>query len=488
MKYIAYTILPQHLGSKAEYHQTAKHFPWCFPSFFIPPERTPGIAPVLGVRFTYEHPVPFIAAVTPQSIENFSSTIIELDKLHNLETALQTVNDWLRDHLPLWLQQLTQPNYHLYLLNGSDTNPLHSVDGGSAALSAILARVSELLQHPLPIDWVYSATVSDKGRLGPVNALASKIQGALNMCPHVRHIVVGCITDHEFAQLQETFQSRITIHRCRSIQEALECIPITAQHTIQQMIQRQLTDYVEGNPERLAIFSEDIFVAIQQGWSQIYGWGSLYRTLVAMYEMAKSHTHTTPKTLYLLELSILIACRYQSSPNTPLEEQPSCLLHLRQDHIENGVHFLTIGEWYTLLPHLLQQLTDRPDLVDCKALLLRTIQSNLPSQDQQWYTPLQLRLMGAWGRYLFETGTDEQQLREAFHWQQLCFEHWFIQGLFYEASYPLCAMMQLCESLPDIETSVWEYWLSFKRKPNSKYQTILQFMPSLWQKRIQMSS
>lgn len=488
MKYIPYTKLPQHLGSKAEFHQTAKFFPWCFPSYFIPKERQAGIAPVLGVRFSYEKPIPFIAAITPHLVSNVSPTVTSLDKLHNLETALQTANEWLRDHLPLWLQQLTQPNYSLYLLNGSDTKPLLSVDGGSAALSAVLARISDLLAHPLPIDWVYSATVSDKGKLGPVNALEAKIQGALNMCPHVRHMVVGQISDIEYRHLRETFQTNITIHRCQTIQEALDCIPLTEHHSIQQMIQRQLTYYVEDNPERLKLFAEDIFVSIQQGWSQIYGWGSLYRTLIAMYQIAKEQVHTSPKTLYLLELSILIACRYQSSPDTPLEEQPRCILTLRRDHIDNGSVFLSLGEWYTLLPHLLQQLTDRPDLVECKTQLLSTIQSHLPESEQQWYTPLQLRLMGAWGRYIFETSTEEKQLNDAFKWQELCFEHWFIQGLFYDASYPLCAMMQLCGLLPEKELIVWEYWRSFKRKPNSKYQTIIQFMPKVWRERINLSS
>ena len=488
MKYIPYTRLPKHLGSKAQYYQTATHFPWCFPSYFIPTDRQPGIAPVLGVRFLYEKPIPFIAAITTQSIVSVPPEITSLDKLRNLENALHTANEWLRDHLPLWLQQLTQPSYNLYLLNNSDSKPLLSVDGGSAALSAVLARISELLQYPLPIDWVYSATVSDRGKLGPVNALEAKIQGALSMCPHVQHVVVGHISDSEFTHLQTTFKSSITVHRCHTIQEALACIPITEEHTIQQMIQHQLTYYVENNPERLTLFAEDIFVAIQQGWSQIYGWGSLYRTLVAMYELAKNQHHTTPKVLYLLELSILIACRYQSNPNTSIEEQPKCILHLRRSHIENGVHFLNIGEWYTLLPHLLQQLTDRPDLVDCQKLLLKTIQSHLPDKNQQWYTPIQLRLMGAWGRYLSKTATDPHHLQEAFHWQQLCFEHWFIQGLFYDASYPLCAMMYLCEHLPDKEASTWQCWNSFKRKPNSKYQTIIQFMPPIWQERIKLSS
>jgi hypothetical protein len=230
---LEYAHLKTNKGSIVQHKHFANRFPWCFTADFITKDRNSGIAPIIGVRG--DECIPFVCAVISGShLEPNVDRAHKLIQKQHLQRAGVISTQWIIDNLPLWLNHFTAPNYTVYQLTGQHCT---QVDGASAGLSMLLATLSHILDSPLAADWMYSATLLEDGRLGPVNSIEEKIEGILKYCPNVRHFVLG-----DYGKETESLRSKvqsfgINVHFCPTIHEAFATIPIGSHETIHECIE-----------------------------------------------------------------------------------------------------------------------------------------------------------------------------------------------------------------------------------------------------------
>lgn len=472
-----YSTLSHNRGSIIRHKSFASSFPWCFPSDFIPAERPAGIAPIIGVRG--EGNIPFVCAAvsgqhTPPPLK-FASKLIP--KQH-LQQAFVLTNTWLFDHLPLWLNDFSVPEQTVYQLTGQ---PCTHVDGSSAGLSVLLASLSHLLDLPLSSSWMYSATVSEQGKLGRVNSAVEKAKGIQQFCPTVQHFVLGDY-DTETEMVRSTIESMgLTVHVFPTLQEAFQTIPIGPYPSIQSAIEHAMEVWVLKDNETLHRFIDNAFLSSLQGYSQIYGWGSLE----AMFIRLKNHdgiwTRLSISYQCKVDSIIMIADRYMNGRNRIKgNPHPPPPVRFGDQHFA-WLQSSSASDRLMLLPHLMQQIHERPESIHCTEAILQLTIALLPNPEMEWIPPLHLKLAGSWGRYLKATLGDYEA---AYQWQKVCFIQWCNNGFYDQASYPMCALMELSPHLPHYEETIHRMWLDFANKPNARVSQIRRFIPQYWQRKL----
>ena len=86
------------------------------------------------------------------------------------------------------------------------------LDGPSFGLTFFLLLTSTVLDVPLPDEVVASAEIDDRGRIGPVDAIAEKIAGIIAIAPSVRRVLVAADQRDEALQ---AVRGRLDDRRCR---------------------------------------------------------------------------------------------------------------------------------------------------------------------------------------------------------------------------------------------------------------------------------
>ena len=464
-------------GSVIRYKSFASSFPWCFDQAFVPSKRQHGIAPIIGVRG--ESCIPFVCAMVAGDHtvpkDRFAKNLVQ--KEHLKQACIQS-NTWLFDNLPLWLNEFKAPAHTTYQLSGEVCS---AVDGSSAGLSALLATLSLLLKLPLASEWMYSATVSEQGAVGRVNSVLEKAKGILQFCPEVQHFVIGDYGEQTTEIIAAIEDLGLQVHTVRTVHEAFTVIPIGPYPSIQQAIELSMEQWISKDEETLKRFVDNAFLSALQGYSQIYGWGSL----AAMFLRIKIHANIWPQLnrsyQYKCDAIIMIADRYMNGKNKIQGRQsPPAPIRFGAQHLE-WLQEISNSDRLMLLPHLMQQLHERPNSIACREAIIELAQSQLPHPKTEWIAPLHLKLAGSWGRYLTATTKEYQS---AYEWQTLCFEQWCQNGFYDQASYPMCALMELSEVLPEHEDTIHRLWIEFANKPNSKVSQIRRFIPEYWQKKL----
>lgn len=472
-----YEQLSFNRGSIIRYKSFAASFPWCFKEAFIPSERRYGIAPIIGVRG--EACIPFICAMIAGDHRPPNELLAKkLTQKEHLKQACVQSNTWLFDHLPLWLNEFQVPEHTTYQLAGQVCS---AVDGSSAGLSALLSTLSQLLKLPLSSKWMYSATVSDQGSLGRVNSILEKAQGIQQFCPEVRHLLIGNYGEQTSEVISNIERIGLQVYTAGTVHEAFNIIPIGPYPSIQQAIEASMEQWISNDEETLLRFIDNAFLSALQGYSQIYGWGSL----AAMFLRIKSHARIWPKLgtnhRCKCDAIIMIADRYLNGRNRLQGRQsPPPPIQFGAQHIK-WLEDTSASNRLMLLPHLMQQLHERPDSIESHDSIIELAKSLLPNPREEWIAPLHLKLAGSWGRYLTATTKEYQS---AYEWQTLCFRQWCQNGFYDQASYPMCALMELSEVLPEHEDTIHRLWIEFANKPNSKVSQIRRFIPQYWQEKL----
>ena len=472
-----YSTLSNNHGSIIRHKSFATNFPWCFPDGFIPVERRAGIAPIIGVRG--ENNIPFVCAAVSGKHNvpsvKFASTLIP--KQH-LQQAFLLTNTWLFDHLPLWLNDFSVPEQTLYQLTGQ---PCTHVDGSSAGLSVLLASLSHLLDLPLSSKWMYSATVSEQGKLGRVNSALEKARGIQQFCPTVEHFVLGNYGNDTPTVRTQIESLGFTVHIFPTLQEAFQAIPIGPYSSIQSALEHAMEEWVLKDDETLRRFVDNAFLSCLQGYSQIYGWGSLE----TMFLRLKNHRRIWPRLSVAYQCKvdsiIMIADRYMNGRNRLKgKPHPPPPIHFDSGHLQ-WLQNSSASDRLMLLPHLMQQIHERPASIHCKEAIIELTTSLLPNPTVEWIPPLHLKLAGSWGRYLTAS---LEEYENAYQWQKLCFVQWCNNGFYDQASYPMCALMELSVHLPQYEDTIHSMWLDFANKPNARVSQIRRFIPPYWQRKL----
>ncbi len=469
---IEYSTLPTHRGSIIRHRSFAAAYPWCFDERFIPKNRQPGIAPIVGVYGDREKHA-FIAATSVSEALTKSEFVHRLRPQQNLLHALTISNEWLIDNLPMWIQN--QPKQHHFVqLTGS---PVENVDGASAGLSTLLATIGSLLKLPLPIDYMYSAVVYPDGRLGKVNSIVEKAKGIEKFCPVVKHLIIASPIDPE--TLRELSDSTLTIHSVRSVQEALNIIPIGSFSSIQEALEHSLERWLARDDEALPTFIEHVFLSALQGLTQIYGWGSLHNMLMGIKRSVLLYPTLSFDQQCKLDITMLIAERYLAGKHGQNKEFDANT-KFTNDHLR-WLEGCKKSDRLKVLPHLMQQITEHPNSLECKEAIKSMVEDSLPDRSDDWANPLLLRLAGAWGRYLTE---HTKQYAEAYDWQRFCYTQWCALGIYAESSYPICALLELSLYLPNKEPEIEKLWREFSQQPNVKVSQIKRFVPKHWRERL----
>lgn len=470
-----YPNLPRHRGSIIQYRHVAATFPWCFPKAFIPDERTAGVAPIVGVY--NESTGSFISAVV---VGNHTPPPSRTAPLHeqkqHLRNAINTSNEWLLDHLPIWLANTSPFKHTLYQLTGAS---ISSVDGASAGLSCLLASIGKLLNLPLASDWIYSATISDAGELGRVNSIVEKAKGIKSFCPSVNHFVIGNYDIDTEATIQHIQSLGIQVYSFKTVQEALNTIPIGPFKSIHEAIEHSMEQWVSEENNSLHQLIENTFLSVLQGFRQIHGWGSLRNMMMRIRNHPTLWIRLSKDAQYKLEITALIASRYLYGKRSEYNTS-TCPIVFTNAHLD-WLSTCRDTERLQLLPHMMQQLNELPESILCADEILTLVQSELPNPKQDWILPLQLKLAGSWGRYL---ATRTHRYQEAYEWQLLCFYQWCDHGFYEQASYPICALLDLSESLPEHTDHIEQLWRDFTQKPNAKVSQIRRFIPKHWQNKL----
>ncbi len=469
---IEYSTLPKHRGSIIRYRCFAAAFPWCFDEAFIPQHRKPGYAPIIGVYGDREKRA-FVAATSVEEESTSVELAHPLNPQQNLQRTLQISNEWLIDNLPMWIQN--KPKQHRFVqLTGARVD---NVDGASAGLSTLLATIGSLLKLPLPIEYMYSAVVYPNGKLGKVNSIVEKAKGIERFCPMVKNLVIAHPEDS--AMLDELAKTSLTIHCVESVQEALDVIPIGSFSSIQDAIEHSLEQWLAKDEQALPTFVEHVFLSALQGLTQLYGWGSLHNMLNGIKRSPTLYVGLSFDLQCKFDITMLIAERYLTGKHGHNKGFDANTIFT-----ENHLRWLNSckkSDRLKVLPHLMQQITERPDSIDCKTAIKIMVEKSLPDQSDDWTNPLLLRLAGSWGRYLTKHTT---QYLEAYEWQRFCYHQWCALGIYAESSYPICALLDLSPYLPDKENEIESLWQSFSQLPNVKVSQIKRFVPPHWKERL----
>ncbi len=476
---IDYDGLSDNHGSIVAYRPIANPFPWCFRSSFIPSVRqnTYGIAPIIGVLSKTGHTFVSAIVIDDASVPHIVLQDKQIQQPH-LQHAVQTAREWLLDNLPIWLRFSSSHTSDIYQLNGPQRIP--TVDGASVGLSATLAHISALLKLPLPSNWMYSATINARGEVGGVSSIEKKVQGIRQLCPTVDTLVIGNFETQGNQVTNLIENAGLKAHVVHTIEEAMAIIPIGPFASILDAFEASLEQWVQQSDEELHSFIQHIFLSALQGFSQLYGWGSL-RNLLHKIQTHPILWSRLPLHLQCkVDITALIASRYYFGREYTHRSDTWDGVLFGEKHYQ----WLTTcprSEQLQTLPHLIQQITEWPSSISCPEKILTMAQATLPTPTVEWIPPLHLKLSGSWGRYLV-THTDRYE--EAFQWQRLCFEQWCAHGLYDQASYPLCALMDLSLHLPQYDPVIEQLWIQFKRLPNSRVSQIRRFIPNHWKKRL----
>ena len=472
---IDYPNLPPHRGSIIQYRHVASLFPWCFPKVFIPPERMVGVAPIIGVY--NEGNEAFISAVMVGEHTTPSSKIAPpLEQKQHLRTAIVQSNEWLLDHLPIWLSNSSPFKHTIYQLTGTS---IPSVDGASAGLSCLLASIGRLLNLPLASDWIYSATIGDTGELGRVNSVVEKARGIKSYCPAVKHFVIGNYDTDTSSTVKEIESLGIHVYSFKTIQEAFNTIPIGPFKSIHEAIEHSMEQWVSEKTDSLHQLIENTFLSVLQGFNQIHGWGSLRNMMMRIRNHSGLWNKLSNNAQHKLDITVLIASRYISGKHSDLIPS-TCPVLFTEAHLK-WVSTCRETDRLQILPHMMQQLNELPESILCAEEIHTLVQSNLPDPNQSWIMPLHLKLAGSWGRYL---STHTKRYQEAYDWQLLCFKQWCNHGFYEQASYPICALLEVSQFVPQHTDHIEKMWWDFTQKPNAKVSQIRRFIPEHWQHKL----
>lgn len=276
------------------------------------------------------------------------------------------------------------------------------LDGRSFGLAFGLALVSKLLEVPLPVTWMASADIDEKGRVGEVDALEEKIDTIWNYAPRVRRLLVA----KEQEEKAERYSAgRIDIVGVNTLTEAV--------NEVFDDLPRRLVELGEEQGDREDLVKQIFDLCLTRrdairDWSPVGGAARLAR---------KGWAGLRDADIEKLTIAEAVSLRHEDN---------------------SGEIQLPLGGWFDTLSkpkqvevaaHIVQQSTDTGTPEEWAAL--KFAKSYLVSGNEA-FEP-HLKLMGAMGRLYFIVG----QLEESLEMQKEALEQWIERRKSDEVSYPL---------------------------------------------------
>jgi hypothetical protein len=291
------------------------------------------------------------------------------------------------------------------------------LDGPSFGLTFFLLLTSVVLDVPLPDDFVASAQVDERGRIGPVEAIAEKIGGIVARAPTIRRILVAA------DQQDEAIVAARGALDVIGVADAADAL----RHIFADRLSRSLAD-AGTDPNRRAELVAAFFRLALVGRGASVDWSPIERGAA----LALGEWPLDDDQRYRLQFACAVAARHErnagvlSIPSAAwLDAQPVTLR-------------------LALLTHLVQQSADAgvPSAVDTEALALQA----LPHRVEDRLLP-HLKLAGALARLWAVTGRE----REALDTQRTLAHAFADAYVDYESSYPLAEWYRLSGILLDSE-------------------------------------
>ncbi len=312
----------------------------------------------------------------------------------------------------LWTQIKTQRELQAAYVGGI-TAPM--LDGDSFGVAFALAAFSSAINKPVPAKFVPSATVDNRGNLGPVLGLEAKIKICLDHAPSVREFIVAKAQEHEAEDI--AYGKDIKIVAFSTLGEVLEHVyPGLEDILIQAPGKTALTE----NIFRLAIGRRD----------KVTYWQPIAHAAKAALESWQDISDNEDMT-QKLRLAEAISFRHdgnrgslQMPPQTWIESLPQ---PIRLD----------------VVAHIVQNAADcgAPSPADAQKLAESFLKDNREANA----FPEHLRILGALGRLRYAMG----EPREALNLQMEAIRGWLDRWEFDEISYPLSVAYVYAGALRD---------------------------------------
>lgn len=401
--------------------------PWCWPgpetiafetaaaAFGLPPPPKPGHVAAITVRgqtTTVWHLQPFRPglATTPLGSDAHASwrnAGIALPR--SLPVLWRSVHDATRE--PPGVRRLRAT---LSAAGFEEREPF--VDGPSFGLAFFLVLASSVLDCPVPGDVIASAGIDAFGRLSPVDALARKIDGIVELAPSVCRIMVAA---DQARQATDLARGRLEVVGAQHAAEALDRI----------FGERLSTLLVEAgsDPGRRAELTSSFFRLALVGRGAAIDWSPVAR---GAGQALDTWTDLGAEPRYQLQFARAVAGRHESNEGSmPLPDPVWLAAQPRMLRVQ-------------VLSHLVQQAADTasPDAATIEALAREAVEPVI----EEAFVP-ELRLHGALCRLQALTGRAD----EALHGQERLARVLAAVFAIQDVSFPLSEWLRLAGALGD---------------------------------------